>query len=135
GCGIAVGHRGFRSLLEVQHEVECQARPARPVRIGWVVAVADQVAVHAGDPCKMCGAPCIAVAPEGVRERATRAVDGTEGRSRHAVTSETKGVVNNLLRALPDVSTRFCCSRGGAKSAGVTWGNGKISMVNRFRRV
>ena len=46
--GIAVGHRGFRAFLVVQHEVEREPRAARPFRVGRIGAVADQVSVHGG---------------------------------------------------------------------------------------
>ena len=45
-CRVAVGDRRFRALLEIQDKVQCQAGVTRPVRVGWVGPVADQVAVH-----------------------------------------------------------------------------------------
>ena len=45
GEALAILHGGFRALLVVHDEVDGEAGAARPLGIGWVGSVADQVPV------------------------------------------------------------------------------------------
>ena len=47
GLGVALERRPLAALLVVEHEAERQPRAARPVRVGRVLPVADEVAGHA----------------------------------------------------------------------------------------
>ena len=44
GCGVPVQHAVLTAFLVVQHDLQCQSRPARPLGIGGLGPVAPQVA-------------------------------------------------------------------------------------------
>ncbi|MDT4835575.1 hypothetical protein D3C76_866800 [compost metagenome] len=82
--GDHLGEEGFRLLiamqdaalaafLVVEHEGQGDTRLARPVRMGWVVAVADQVA---GVVCAHSDVPCCGWRPALDRWGGVRSRDG-----------------------------------------------------------